>query len=415
MDIKIRKKYLFYVLAFGSAVVAAITSGLDTAISNIYIEDSWAFGVAAFLIGILVALILALFLSIKVKGESLGGRFIDPSFDRLRLIDKNELKYHLIAGVGNAVLTAGYFALLSDLGDPSVVLPFTQIVILYLVVFESAIGKGFPTLSEVQSAVIVTFGAILGSLTLTGSIGLEPLVIVFLVINPAWVVFSIYQRKLKLMKFKNKYNDSINIRFWNVVFSCLFTIIFVFFIDMLFGSNHLIAGLTASIVHFKWIFLSMFLTFFSYVFYIRALGIGKASVTQAVRASVIIFAIPVTLFLAHVGISPAFPFDSTLLVIKFIGTTLILLGIASYALTLVKGYVFIKSKPGYPIEETMDKLWKIRGVNRVTATAGPYDFIVKIHVRTLVKGYERVIKNLEKIQGIDSYKWESVLKEWEDI
>ena len=104
-----------------------------------------------------------------------------------------------------------------------------------------------------------------------------------------------------------------------------------------------------------------------------------------------------------------------MILIKIIGTTLVILGIVSFALALVKAYVFINVKPGYPIEETMDKLWSIHGVTRVTVIAGTYDFIVKIRIRTLVKGYERIIRKLEGIEAIKKYKWESVLKEWENI
>ena len=159
----------------------------------------------------------------------------------------------------------------------------------------------------------------------------------------------------------------------------------------------------------------MTVTFFSYVFYIRALGIGKASVTQAVRASIVIFAIPFSLLLSYFNIIPPFSADPVMILIKTIGIILVLLGIVSFALTLVKAYIFINVKPGYPLDETMNKLWNIHGVTRVAATAGPYDFIVKIRTRTLVKGYEKIIRKIEEIEAIKEYKWESVLKEWEEI
>ena len=63
----------------------------------------------------------------------------------------------------------------------------------------------------------------------------------------------------------------------------------------------------------------------------------------------------------------------------------------------------------------MQKLWDISGVNRVSAVAGDYDFIIKIRTRTLMKGYEKIIRKIESIEGIKEYKWQSVLKEWEDI
>ena len=412
---KIRRKYLFYILAFSSAFIAALMAAIDATIINIYIPDPLSFGISCFIVGTFISLIIVLIFSIPVKNKSLGAKIIDPSFRRLRLIRKKEIKFHIIAGLGNSALTIGYFSLLSILGDPSAVLPFSQVAILYLVSIESITEKNIPTLSEIQSSVIVTFGAILGSISLTGTITIESMAVVFLVISPAWVIFSIYQRKLKLMKIDNRPNDALNIRFWNVVFACIFTAIIVAIYDIVMNSGHFFAGLTASIEHFDWVALTMAVTFFSFVFYIRALGIGKASVTQAVRASTVLFAIPFSIILSYFNIIPPFTTDPVMIMLKIIGITLVVLGIVSFALTLVKAYIFIKVKPGYSLDETLEKLWDIRGVTRATAVAGPYDFIVKIRTRTLMKGYEQIIRKIEGIEAIKEFKWQSVLKEWEDI
>jgi DNA-binding Lrp family transcriptional regulator len=299
--------------------------------------------------------------------------------------------------------------------DPSLVLPFSQVVILYLVIIESITEKNTPTLVEIQSSVIVTLGAILGSISLSGSLNLESLAIVFLVINPGWVLQSIYQRKLKIMKINNKSNDSLNIRLWNVAFACLFTLVLVFFYDFYSGENNFINSLHAFVNQFGWLSLVGIGTFFGYIFYIRALGIGKASITQAVKSSVIIFTIPVSIVLAYFGYIDPISTDSVLMIIRFSGIVLMLLGILSFALTLTKAYIFIRMKPGYPIEKLMQKLWDIKGVDRVTAVAGDYDFIVKIRTRTLVKGYERILRKIESIEGIKQFKWQSVLKEWDNI
>ena len=414
---KIRRKYLFYTLAFSSAIIAAAVSAIDAKIINdIIVDDPLAFGVSCFIVGIIISLLIVLVFSIPIKkGKSLGHLTIDPSFKSIRLVRKQELKYHIVAGLGNAALTLGYFYLLADFKDPSAVLPFSQIVILYLLVIESVTEKNMPTLSEVQSSVIVTFGAILVSISLTGSITINSMSVVFLLICPAWVLFSIYQRKLKLLKIDGAPNDSLNIRLWNVVFACIFAVIIVAIFDIIMNTRHFTAGINASIQHFDWVALTMGITFFTYVLYIRALGIGKASVTQAVRASTVLFAIPFSLMLSYFNIIPPFTTDPVMIMIKLMGTILVMLGIISFALSLVKAYIFIKVKPRYPIEDTMQKLWNIRGVTRVCAVTGPYDFIVKIRTRTLVKGYERIIRKLEGIKSIKKYKWQSVLKEWEDI
>jgi DNA-binding Lrp family transcriptional regulator len=412
---RIRKRNLFYLLAFTSAVIGALVASVDTVVSKLYITDPWVLGLSCFLVGVPISFFITLFLSISTKNKSIGGKVLDPSFRRIRFVRKIELKYHFLAGIGNAVLTIGYFILLSLLGDPSIVLPFSQIVILYLLIVESVTEKNVPTISEIQSSVIVTFGAILGSISFSGQISVEALVVVFLVINPGWVLFSTYQRKLKMLRIDEKPNDSLNIRFWNVVFACLFCAIIVFFYDILSGNQYVLLAIKASITNFGWLALTMGLTFFSYVFYIRALGLGKASVTQAVRSSTIIFVIPFSILLAYLGIIDLFSTDPVMLLIKFIGISLMMLGIVSFALTLVKAYVFITIKPGFSIQDTMNKMWDIRGVNRVSACSGPYDIVAKIHTRALVKGYENIIRKIGDIEGIKDYKWESVLKEWEDI
>ena len=63
----------------------------------------------------------------------------------------------------------------------------------------------------------------------------------------------------------------------------------------------------------------------------------------------------------------------------------------------------------------MEEIWHIRGVVAVAALAGKHDMIAKVRIRTLGKGYERIIRRLEGIEGIEEFLWQSVLKEWEDI
>ena len=248
---KIRKKYLFYVLGFSSSIIAALISGID-AILNLYLKNPWVIGLSIFFTGVIISLLFTLFLSINYKGKSLGARTIDPTFKKIRLIKRQEIKYQLLSGAGNAILTIGYFALLAIIKDPSIVLPFSQVVILYLVIIEAVSEKDTPTLVEIQSSIIVTFGAILGSISLSGELSLEALLIVFLVVNPGWVLLSIYQRKLKLMKIENKPNDALNIRLWNVIIACLFTSVFVFIYDYLQGTDNLIQAVFASFNYFGW-------------------------------------------------------------------------------------------------------------------------------------------------------------------
>jgi DNA-binding Lrp family transcriptional regulator len=415
----IRKKYLFYTLAITSSFIAAAVTGVDSFVGGrpAFKTDPWSFAFSLFFVGAIITLLISLILSIKIHGKSLGAKILDPSFKNLRMVQKSEMKYHIIAGVMNAINTVGYCSIVSTVQDPGVILSFSQIVILYLLLMESITEKDVPTLVEVQSSVIVTFGAILASISLTGAFQLFPILIVFLVVNPTWAVFSIYQRKLKIMRINNRPNDSINIRFWNIIFSCLFTALLIFFFDLFTSGSHLIAGFTASIdpYYFLLLALTMGTTFFAYVLYIRSLGMGKASVNNAIRASTIIFAIPFSILMLQLGLITEFSTDPVMLIIKVIGMVLIVMGIISFALTLVKAYIFIDVKTGRPLKETMQKLWNIRGVSHVTITSGKHDFIVKVSTRTLMKGYERIIRKLDEIEEIKKYHWESVLKDWEKI
>jgi len=415
----IRKKYLFYVLAITSSFITAAVTGIDSFVGgqSAFKYDPWAFAFSLFFVGAIVTFLISLILSIKFKGKSVGAKILDPSFKQVRMVQKSEMKYHLVAGLMNAINTVGYCAIVSTVQDPSVILSFSQIVILYLLLMESITEKDVPTLVEVQSSIIVTFGAILASISLTGEFQWLPIIIVFLVVNPTWAVFSIYQRKLKIMRIHNKPNDSINIRLWNVVFSCIFTSVILLIFDIFTSGGHLIAAFTTSInpYYFLLLALTMGTTFFAYVLYIRSLGMGKASVNNALRASTIIFAIPFSIILLQLGVITDFSTDPVMLIIKVIGIVMIVMGIISFALTVVKAYIFVTVKTGRPLRETMQKLWNIRGVTHVTITTGKYDFVVKVSTRTLMKGYERIIKKLDEIDEVNKYRWASVLKDWEKI
>jgi hypothetical protein len=207
----IRKRYVFYLLVLSSSILYACISGIDATVNALFIPNPLILGFSIFFVGIIISFLLSLGLSIPINGKSIGNRYLDPAFSHLRFIQKKELKYHLLAGLGNASYTIGYFALFTLLDDPSVVLPFTQIVILYLIIIESLTEKNTPTLIEIQAAIMVTIGAILGSISLSGSIDIIALLIVFILLNPSWALLTIYQRKLKHLTIGNTHNDSINI------------------------------------------------------------------------------------------------------------------------------------------------------------------------------------------------------------
>ena len=413
--IRIRKKYLFYLLGISSAIIGAGVTTIDTYISNMVIKNPWILCLSAFLAGLVITFIIIIILSIPIKGKPIGSK-IDPSFNGMRMIKKKEIKYQIVAGIGNTITTLAYFYIIwlyKTPFTPATVLSFSQIVIIYLLLIESITEKNAPTLAETQSAIIVSFGAVLASLSLKGEINSLGLLFVFLILNPAWAIFSIYQRKLKLMKINDCYNDSLNIRFWNLVFTTAFTLISIEIIDLILNKDYLLQSINA-LHYWYWLFFSMGTTFFAYVLYIRALGLGKASVTQAITASKIVFSIPFSFILA--SIIGGIIFESILhALIKMMGIILVILGVISFALTEVKGYIFINVKSGFEVSELLNKIWKIKGITSVSSIAGSYDIIAKARIRTLGKGYERIIRLLEEMNGIANFKWQSILKEWEEI
>ncbi|MCJ7640158.1 MAG: hypothetical protein MUO70_09895, partial [Euryarchaeota archaeon] len=323
--------------------------------------------------------------------------------------------YHVLAGFGNAVTTIGYFAVLSLLVDPSMVLPLKQIVILYLVITECIVEKNTPTLIEIQSSMIVMFGAILSSLSFSGNISVEAVLIMFIVVNPSIVFLSVCQRKLMLLKIKDKPNDSINIRLWNLVFAFGFITLFLLIFDLYNGTSYIIEGVESSFMFFWPVALSMTIVLFSALAYIRSLRIGKPSVAQAIKATTILFSVPIS-FLLSMFIFIPFPNSPTIWLIRVIGFILIILGIATFAFSEVKAFVFIKIDPKVKIKSILDDVGKIKGVETLSVIFGErYDIIANVRSRTLMKGYTQIIQKLETTHGIKEFKFVSILKEWENV
>jgi len=63
---RIRKKYLFYVLAFVSSIIAALVSSVDATISSLYIKNAVVLGLACFLVGVPLTFLIVLVFSTPV-------------------------------------------------------------------------------------------------------------------------------------------------------------------------------------------------------------------------------------------------------------------------------------------------------------------------------------------------------------
>ncbi|MEM0466310.1 MAG: hypothetical protein QXX20_01730 [Candidatus Thermoplasmatota archaeon] len=417
----LRKRTLFFSLVLISSFILAIVAAIDSSIiqsySKIYSTEKipWLFSFSSFFIGLIITFFLFVFFSLSIRGKSIGSYLLDPSFRRLRLMHKSEVKYQILAGFGNASTTLGYFVVLSMLVDPSIILPFKQVVILYLLIAETISEKNAPTLVEIQSSIIVTFGAILSSISMTGDFNFESLLIMFLVVNPGLVFLFISQRKLMLMKFNNMPNDSINIRFWNLVFSFIFITLFLVIYDFFTGTNYLGEGFESSLLFFWPVALSMTVGLFSILAYIRSLKIGKTSVAQAIRASTILFSIPISFVLSqYVEIS--FPDSPVIWLIRFMGYILVIIGIITFALSEIKAFVFIKVEPKVKKHAILELVSQVKGVESACVVfAANHDIIAYVRTRTLLRGYTQIVQKLEKTPGIQKVKFISIIKEWENL
>jgi len=160
--------------------------------------------------------------------------------------------------------------------------------------------------------------------------------------------------------------------------------------------------------------LSMTLAFAAYVCYIRALGMGKMYVVEAVSSSKIVFTIPISILTAFLlpDLLQIDTIDAIFWLIKIIGIVLVSFGVIALALAEVRQYLFIVVAPGKD-KEVMDALFNIKGVTSVAAVAGDLDIIAKVRVRTIGKALSNIITKVEKIQGVLTLQTALVLKEKE--
>lgn len=398
-----RKRYLFYLLLFTAAILDAVTALFDARMMKI-VSDPLAYADSFFIVGMLVCMLLGLFFSTGTKNRNLGS-LVDPSFKRIRMIKKEELPYHILAGAGNAITTIAFFTLFFSFTDPSSVLPFYQVVLLYLLFIEAFSEKNTPTIAEVEAGVAVVFGAIMMSMT-KGIPETSALIIVFLIMNPAYALFTLYQRKLKSMTFGKMSNDAINIRFWNV----FFTMVFCLLLSLIISPESILLAFDAIPSNFSLIATATTLSTISYILFIRALGISSASIAQAVKSASLVFSLIFSLLTGQLA-----GIESTFALLKFMGVILVMLGIVDISFTEVRSFLFIKLKSGQDSLKLMQKIWAIKGIDSVALVSGEYDIIARIRTRTLGKGYETIITKINSMSEVSTLHWDSVLKEWETV
>ena len=210
-------------------------------------------------------------------------------------------------------------------------------------------------------------------------------------------------------------NDSLNLRIWSLFFLTLFMSIFS--IPLIDDTRwNLIIRYGQDTYSLIFIIIDMSFAFFAYIFYLRALGMGKMSVVNSITSISVVLGIPLTLIgnIIYPGAFGVIPTELEIWVFKTIGSILVIEGIVALSITQERSYILIKMK--YPYElDIMPLLKQIKGVESVAAVAGNYDYILRVKIRSIAKVYNMLVRKIEKLPAIKEITTMKIIKEWEKI
>ncbi len=394
-------KQSFYILALLSGILSSFTVFTDvTAMVVAMPNEPVAYGIITQWLGLLASVSIVLIValpSFKHRNRPIG-YFLDPNYDKPRIFPWRIMKWVVASGFFGGISTLFYYLLASQ-NDSSLVLPYSQFVVIYLMFADLMNEKDFPSAVEIQSILSITFGVILVGSS-KGAMDLFDLLIVLGPLNISSALYVIYLSKATRMKIKARQNvDTLNLRIWTLFFMNIFMTLF---------SIPLINDHVMQVIIDKfWItapysVLGMILIFFSIIAYTRALSKGKMSVVSSLASISTIMGIPLTLIASLIAPQIFGPIstDSLGWTLKIIGTIFVLSGIVLLSVSEVRAIILVRSRTGSG--DLLEKIGKIRGVESVAAVASDYDYIVRIKVRSIGKAENLVIKQIEKIDGIES-------------
>ncbi|MFX0044462.1 MAG: Lrp/AsnC ligand binding domain-containing protein [Candidatus Hermodarchaeota archaeon] len=403
---------VFYALAIGSGVLRTISVTLDVVALNTLIDDPLAFGFMSQWTSLLVTILLVSFLSLP-RGNSSGKRTtlgfsLDPDFGRLRALPRRPMLYLLVSGAFAGLSTFFYY-FLADTTDASVVLPYGQLVIAYLLIGDLLAEKDTPTIVEIQSITSVVIGVLLIGVT-PGGFDLLTLLVVLGPMNISSAVYTYYQRVTKRYEVSPGLRvDSLNMRLWSLFFLNGFFSLMSFFVmedsswlQMFETYSSLLLIMVASSVA----------TFLSLVMYVRALGRGTMAVVNSLAAVSVMLGVPITVVgdLLIPGAFGSLNYEMFLLILKILGIGLILIGVVALQAADVRSLVLIKvrSQTG----DILPDLYNIRGVETAAALAGFQDYLLSIKSRSLSKTRTGVLKKIQAIPEVEMIQTLVVLKDY---
>lgn len=402
---------IFYFLALGSGVLRAFSVGFDIVAINTVFNDPIVYGFMSQWFSFAITFCFVAVLSInRGKGErrkSLGFK-LDPDFGRLRLLPKKPMLYLVLAGVFAGLATFLYYVIIGAT-DASAVLPYGQLVIIYLLMGDLWAEKDTPTIIELQSIMSILIGVLLVGVE-PGGFDLVTLFIVLVPLNIASALVTFYQKKTKQYEIEPGLRvDSLNMRVWMLL---ILNIVMSILMIPLMPPNLLdsmIENFTPLLIFMVG---SSVTTFLGLVMYIRSLGRGSMTVVNSLSSISVVLGIPMTL-LGNLLIQGAFgtisddPFVWTL---KIFGIALVMIGVIALQATEIKSVVIIKVKP--LTGDILPELFEIKGVESAAAIAGGYDYMLSIKSRSLGKTRTHILKKIQAIREIETIETMVVLREY---
>ncbi|MFW9953442.1 MAG: Lrp/AsnC ligand binding domain-containing protein [Candidatus Thorarchaeota archaeon] len=402
---------VFYMLAIGSGVLRSFSVGFDIVALNTVLSDPIVYGFMSQWVSFICTFAAVAILSIRVRMDGKRqplGFSLDPDFGRIGLLPKKPMTYIVLSGIFAGISTFSYYFIVGQM-DASTVLPYGQLVIIYLLMGDLWAEKDTPTIVELQCIISILIGVLLVGVQ-PGGFDVITLLIVLVPMNISSAFMTFYQRKTKRYEIRPGLRvDSLNMRLWtlfvlNSVMSLLMIpLLPLNFVDIMYQ-------------HFSPLLLLMvgssLTAFFGLVMYIRALGRGSMAIVNSLASVSVILGIPMTL-IGNMLIPGAFGTisgDAFFAVLKVFGVLLVLVGVVSLQGTEVRSIVIIKVKP--LTGDILPELFEIKGVETASGLAGGYDYLLTIRSRSLGKTSTNILKKIHAIPEIYSVETMVALREY---
>jgi len=388
-----------------------LTFVFDVVAINTIDINPLVYGFLAQWVSLLVTVLLVAIVSLRrmVNGRKQPlGYNLDPDFDRLRMLPRKPMLYLIVSGFFAGISTLSYYVLTSA-ADASAVLPYGQLVIVYLLMGDLLAEKDTPTIIEIQSVVSILFGVLLIGAT-PGGFDIFSLLIVLGPMNISAAFVTYYQRKTKRYEIRPGLRvDSLNMRVWSLL--VLNSVMSLMILPMMPADSWQV--MIDNFVPLLWPMVGSSVTIFlALVMYARALGKGSMSVVNSLSAISVVLGVPVTLIGNAIlpGAFGVIESDPFMWILTILGIILVMIGILALQAADVRSIVLVQVKP--LIGDILPALFDIRGVEKAAALAGTHDYILTIKSRNLAKTRTKVLRKIQEIPGIDHIETLVIVKEY---